>query len=207
VTNVLGKVVLWKHSKGYGFIQPHDGSARRFFHARDFDDGDNGRPRVGDWVRFAPGQDARGRPTATTVRPAVARRGHTAMRTRRSRRPGHRLPLLGWLAWLGWLTGLGWLLKSGQLRQEGLAAVAIASVLTCIVYAVDKRAAERRRRRVPEHTLHLLELIGGWPGAFLAQRMFHHKRSKRSYLLVFWMIGVLQVAGAWLWTQGLLPMR
>jgi uncharacterized membrane protein YsdA (DUF1294 family)/cold shock CspA family protein len=205
VTNVLGKVVQWKDAKGFGFIQPHDDSARLFFHARDFDDGDNGRPRVGDWVRFAPGQDAKGRAAAVAVRPAVARRGHTALRTRRSRRLVHRLPLMGWLALLGWLTGLGWLLRDGHLPREALAAVVIVSVLTWVVYAVDKRAAERRRRRVPENTLHVLELVGGWPGAFLAQRMFHHKSSKRSYQLVFWTIGALQAAGAWLWTQGLLP--
>lgn len=36
--------------------------------------------------------------------------------------------------------------------------------------------------------LHLLELLGGWPGAFLAQRRLHHKCSKGSYQFVFWLI-------------------
>jgi len=206
VTNVLGKVVQWKDGKGYGFIQPHDGSARLFFHARDYDDGDNGRPRVGDWVRFAPGQDAKGRASAVAVRPAVARRGHTAMRTRRSRRLVHRLPLIGWVALLGWLAGFAWLLHSGRLPQAALAVVVIASLLAWIVYALDKRAAGRRRRRVPENTLHLLELLGGWPGAFLAQRMLHHKSSKRGYQWVFWAIGVLQAVFGWVWAQGALPL-
>ena len=30
-------------------------------------------------------------------------------------------------------------------------------------------------------TLHTLELIGGWPAAFLAQRWLRHKCSKRSF--------------------------
>ena len=38
-------------------------------------------------------------------------------------------------------------------------------VVTFVVYAVDKRAAGRHGRRVPENTLHLLAVAGGWPGA------------------------------------------
>jgi hypothetical protein len=41
---------------------------------------------------------------------------------------------------------------------------------------------------VPEARLHLLELLGGWPGAFLAQRRLRHKCSKHSYQVVFWLI-------------------
>jgi uncharacterized membrane protein YsdA (DUF1294 family) len=33
-----------------------------------------------------------------------------------------------------------------------------------------------------------LELLGGWPGAFLAQRWLRHKCSKGSYQAVFWLI-------------------
>jgi uncharacterized membrane protein YsdA (DUF1294 family) len=41
---------------------------------------------------------------------------------------------------------------------------------------------------VSEANLHLLELLGGWPGAFLAQRRLRHKCSKGSYQFVFWLI-------------------
>jgi len=33
-------------------------------------------------------------------------------------------------------------------------------------------------------------LLGGWPGAFLAQRRFRHKCSKVSYQVVFWVIAL-----------------
>jgi len=47
--------------------------------------------------------------------------------------------------------------------------------------------------RIPEATLHFLELIGGWPGAFVAQRRLRHKCSKRSYQAVFWLVvGIYQ---------------
>jgi len=62
------------------------------------------------------------------------------------------------------------------------------SALTYRAYARDKRRAQQGAWRVPEWQLHLLELLGGWPGAFLAQRRLRHKCSKGSYLTVFWLI-------------------
>lgn len=73
-----------------------------------------------------------------------------------------------------------------------LAGVAIAaSVVAYFAYRSDKRRAEAGARRVPELTLHALELVGGWPGAFLAQRRFRHKTAKVSYQAVFWTIVLL----------------
>ena len=66
-----------------------------------------------------------------------------------------------------------------------------ASLVTYAVYRHDKARAEARGWRVPEATLHVLELIGGWPGAFLAQRRLRHKIAKRSYQAVFWAIVLL----------------
>ncbi len=82
-----------------------------------------------------------------------------------------------------------------------LLAYAVASVLTFFVYGLDKRAAMRGRWRTPEATLHLLELLGGFPGALLAQRILRHKRAKVRYLIVFWLIVLLHAAawGGWLW--------
>lgn len=41
--------------------------------------------------------------------------------------------------------------------------------------------------RVPENTLHLLALLGGWPGALYAQQTLRHKTQKTSFRIVFWM--------------------
>lgn len=35
--------------------------------------------------------------------------------------------------------------------------------------------------------LHALELLGGWPGALLAQQLLRHKTKKTSYQVVFWL--------------------
>ncbi len=82
-----------------------------------------------------------------------------------------------------------------------LLAYVVTSVITFLVYGLDKRAAVRGRGRTPEATLHLLELLGGFAGALLAQRVFLHKRAKRGYQVVFWLIVLLHAAAwaAWLW--------
>jgi uncharacterized membrane protein YsdA (DUF1294 family) len=74
----------------------------------------------------------------------------------------------------------------------------LMSVMCFGVYWVDKRSAIKDERRVPENTLHLLELLGGWPGGFVAQRVLRHKNRKSSYQVAFWCIVVLHVA-VWVW--------
>ncbi|TVS00496.1 MAG: DUF1294 domain-containing protein [Phycisphaerales bacterium] len=71
----------------------------------------------------------------------------------------------------------------------------VASLVTIALYAHDKRSARKGRWRVSERTLHRWELLGGWPGALVGQRLFKHKRRKQSYRRVFWMIVFLHVAG------------
>jgi uncharacterized membrane protein YsdA (DUF1294 family) len=66
-------------------------------------------------------------------------------------------------------------------------AVAV-SVIAYVVCVMDKRRAQTGQWRIPEATLHTLEFLGGWPGAFLAQRHFRHKTAKTSYRVVFWLI-------------------
>ena len=74
----------------------------------------------------------------------------------------------------------------------------IMSSIAFATYLIDKRRAIRNEWRVPEATLHGLELFGGWPGAFIAQRVLRHKSRKTRYLLVFWGIGLIH-ALAWVW--------
>lgn len=74
-----------------------------------------------------------------------------------------------------------------------LACVAL-SVASYVLYAIDKRAARRSGQRVPERTLHLLALLGGWPGALLAQRVLRHKTAKPAFLVLFWLTALTHVA-------------
>ena len=82
---------------------------------------------------------------------------------------------LGRLAtWIDWRVVLG-----GSVAMQ---------LIAYFIYGFDKRRAETNGQRVPENILHAVELLGGWPGAFLAQRRFRHKISKTSYQVVFWII-------------------
>src|SRR5690606_35473230 len=61
----------------------------------------------------------------------------------------------------------------------------VMSLLCFGVYWWDKRSSIKGGRRVREAHLHWLELLGGWPGAFIAQRKLRHKNRKGSYQFVF----------------------
>lgn len=75
----------------------------------------------------------------------------------------------------------------------------VLSLVTFIAYALDKAAARKGSWRTPESTLHLLSLLGGWPGALVAQRKLRHKTRKPSFRLVFWLT-VLLNCGILLWS-------
>jgi len=67
----------------------------------------------------------------------------------------------------------------------------VASVVAFLAYWTDKRAAQAGNWRTPEATLHLIEVLGGWPGALIAQRVFRHKTRKTDFQLMFWAMVVL----------------
>lgn len=73
----------------------------------------------------------------------------------------------------------------------------VLSLLTLVLYRHDKQRAMAGGPRTPEKTLHLLELLGGWPGALVAQQVYRHKTRKVEYQLVFWLI-VLAHQALWL---------
>lgn len=74
------------------------------------------------------------------------------------------------------------------------ATCVVLSLVTIVVYGWDKSCAKRGARRVPEATLHLLALLGGWPGAALAQSLFRHKSQKTSFRIVFYLTVALHLA-------------
>ncbi|OYQ41349.1 hypothetical protein CHU94_09730 [Rhodoferax sp. TH121] len=81
-----------------------------------------------------------------------------------------------------------------------LAAWATLNLLTFALYARDKYAARTGQWRTPENTLHLLSLLGGWPAAWLAQRVLRHKTAKRSFQMVFWLsvVGNIALLGSYI---------
>lgn len=63
--------------------------------------------------------------------------------------------------------------------------------------AYDKHLAKAQKQRIPERTLLSFVFFGGTIGSGLAMLIFRHKTSKKSYLLKFWVIVIVQVLIAW----------
>jgi uncharacterized membrane protein YsdA (DUF1294 family)/cold shock CspA family protein len=165
------KIAEWDRQKGYGFLQ--FGQQRIFLHRRDFAE-HHKQPAVGDVIRFAVGKDAQGRICAQNA-------AHV--------NDGGRITLLAVVALTVLLVVP--VIALHRLGANFLWVGVYAFVLGCIsygCYAADKRSARQGDWRISEASLHLTELLGGWPGAFLAQRRLRHKVSKSSYLVVFWLI-------------------
>ena len=183
-SELTARIVEWDHRSGYGFLQL--GKERVFLHHRDFA-GFHRAPAVGDKISFSMGRDARGRSCAKN---AVHANGGVGIEVVSSHANGGGgigvvsiLVLIGLLV-LPVIAGQQFGADSQWVGAYGV----LLSALTYWAYAVDKRRAEEREWRVSEARLHLLELLGGWPGAFLAQRRLRHKCSKGSYQVVFWLI-------------------
>jgi len=99
------------------------------------------------------------------------------------------------LIWGGGITAAAAGLLAWQLRVPLLPAyLGGVNVATILLYGYDKLAARSSLLRVPENALHFLALAGGTPGAFLAQGLFHHKTSKGSFRLTFWLLAAIQLA-------------
>ncbi|HAI36376.1 MAG TPA: DUF1294 domain-containing protein [Alcanivorax sp.] len=71
---------------------------------------------------------------------------------------------------------------------------ALMSAISFSLYGLDKRSSTRGGWRTSEARLHLIELLGGWPGALLAQRVFRHKTRKMSFLVVFYLATAVNLA-------------
>lgn len=75
--------------------------------------------------------------------------------------------------------------------------LACINVFSGLIFSIDKQAAIKGRRRIPERTLHLLEVLGGAFANLLLMYTLRHKNRKFSYWFWTWlvMIGWVVVIG------------
>jgi len=89
----------------------------------------------------------------------------------------------------------------GLLPPAILLLYIIVSLLTYLFYYLDKSAARNGTWRTKESTLHILALLGGWPGAWVARQRLRHKTRKQPFCFVFWVTVLLNLGVlAWLYT-------
>lgn len=194
-----GVLRSWDDEKGFGFIRSEQGDY--FVHISNVR-GER-RPLQGESVYFVAGTDDQGRLRAQHMRsselsldrPAIRRKPNAPAQPSPANRPSRRhtpanlkrtfslvvatsaIPAIG--AWQAFTdNALLWPL----LLYIGM------SVLSIFQYWHDKQSAQNGTWRTPEKQLHAVELLGGWPGALLAQQLLRHKTQKGSYQGVFWLI-------------------
>lgn len=185
-----GKIAHWTTDRGFGFIRPLDGGRDIFLHISDIRH-DAYEPKVGDEVSYSLKQGSKGRPQAAGAVIAGVPRASRNWATMLAA----PIPVI-------FLTSLYLMVEYRMFLLPYL----IMSTATLIAYGVDKHRAKTGGWRKTEPTLQLYGLLGGWPGAILAQMLFRHKTRKLSFQLLFWSIVAIHV-GFWTWLQktGLSP--
>jgi uncharacterized membrane protein YsdA (DUF1294 family) len=112
----------------------------------------------------------------------------------RGRRTSRSGLLTGFIVAVVFLVIVGVLTVLGRIPLQVPIIYTLMSLFTCSAYAYDKSSARNRRWRTQESTLHFMSLLGGWPGALIAQRLFRHKSAKMEFLVVFWLSVVVNCA-------------
>lgn len=190
-----GTLTAWNDDRGFGFISTTPGTERVFVHISAFQDRSQ-RPQLGASVSFEVESGTEGKSQAVRVLPAGGiRMPARTPSPRDGRRPARRgapsplaflailaFVLLALVEFTAWHVPLWW---------AGIYAG--ASIICFIAYAMDKAAAVAGRWRVSESMLLSLGLLGGWPGAILAQQFLRHKTRKTSFVVAFWGTVLLNV--------------
>lgn len=171
-----GKLRAWNDEKGFGFIVPSDGGKDVFVHISAFSNRAR-RPEVGQTVTFALSTDKQGRPRA--VKATLP--GDTLSRPMKK---GGMVEAV--IVASAFLVLLAFSVVSHKIPAAIFWVYLAISLITFLWYAFDKTAAKDGTRRTPETTLHWLSLLGGWPGALIAQQTLRHKSRKRSFRVAFW---------------------
>lgn len=185
---IKGKITSWNEDKGFGFISPNDGGKQIFVHIKAFNNREK-IPMINQGVTYSISADKSGRPCAANV----TRAGELLSKSRRKERRSFAIfiPVL-------FIAIVGISALTNNIPFLVLPFYLAVSLLTFILYAVDKSAAQKGLWRTKESTLHLFSLAGGWPGGMIAQQTLRHKSKKQTFRAVFWGT-VLLNSGIFIW--------
>ncbi len=181
-----GKISDWNDDKGYGFVEPNGGGTRAFVHIKSFSDLPR-RPINGDIIIYETTTDEKGRIQATNI---AFTRIKKKQKVQQSRELGsfNKFIIMAFTAYLLVLVSVY------NLPVVVLLGFIVLSIITFAAYALDKNAAQSGSWRTQESTLHMLALVGGWPGAMYAQQKLRHKSIKTEFRQVFWATVVINIS-------------
>lgn len=188
-----GRIVNWKDDQGFGFITTNGDTDQVFVHINAFVNKKR-RPVGNEIVTYNVTTDPKGRKRAENV----AFMGERTPAATSSPHNKSSIPLAFAIFFATVVTAM---VLMGKLPTITLVLYLGASLMAFAAYALDKSAALNGRWRTPESTLHLFGIIGGWPGALVAQRFLRHKSKKHSFQFTFWATVTLNCGGfVWLLT-------
>ena len=187
-----GKIVSWNNDKAYGFIAPINSktinnrtSGTHVFIHKSAILNKAKNPARGDVITFSLSKDKQGRPCAIDA-------------TFSGEKLAKKYPPLSEALPI-YLTGIfmfGLLLSYLKFLLPTWIFVLYTStsVISVVMYIIDKSNAKRGEQRIPEIMLHLIAIIGGWPGAAIAQQTLRHKNRKQSFQVGFWLTVLFNLA-------------
>lgn len=181
---ITGTLRSWNDDRGFGFLTPNGVGSDVFVHISSFPAGSH-RPKVGDVISYTVGTNPQGKTFAQDVEPRSAPRF-----AKRSRPFG----AAGFVAVIGFIALFVIVATQWPLPLWVSVTYIGSSIVAIIIYGLDKQAATAGHWRVSESTLLGLGLVGGWPGAIVAQEFFHHKTNKPAFRAAFWLTVVVNVA-------------
>jgi uncharacterized membrane protein YsdA (DUF1294 family)/cold shock CspA family protein len=185
---IKGSITTWNDEKGFGFITPDGGGKQVFIHISDFNNRTH-RPELNQQVVYTLSHDKQNRVCAKNA----------TLAGDKLRKKSRGLPSI--IFALSFLVIVSVAVLLDKAPPLILYVYLIASLLTFLKYALDKSAAKKSKWRTPESTLHLFSIVGGWPGALIAQQILRHKSKKLSFRIVFWFTVLLNCGGvAWILT-------
>lgn len=187
-----GTLKTWKDDRGFGFIQPIDGSQEVFLHISEVKDATR-RPQKNDTIYYYCVVQSDGKVRAYNAfilgsRSRFKSSASTSDYQPKSNFLGSNFPIME-VVLLSLLPTIGVIHFTWTTLNPLPATIYPAmSILTYMLYADDKVRAKRQHWRVSEKTLHWFELAGGWLGGIIAQKTLRHKSKKESYQATFWTI-------------------
>ena len=181
---VSGKIVKWDSERGFGFVKTAEVAEDIFFHVNTLVGKNETSPQQNESVTvFAKYDDDKKRWSATKItspkreqlKAECEAKEHTLIR-----------PMKDKLKWAAPVVGV-WLLVVYVASWALGTSYLLISSITLAIYALDKKLAlDKTNNRIPENTLHVLAVIGGWAGALVARFLFRHKTQKQPFVQIFW---------------------
>ncbi|MDQ1570218.1 MAG: hypothetical protein QOF79_892 [Actinomycetota bacterium] len=177
---LTGGLTFWNDARGFGFITP-PGGEQVFVHIEAFPFSSR-RPLLGDDLEFELELAPDGRRRAKRAQIVGSGPADGIRRARYPVRPG----IVSFVAIPAFLAVYVLVSLASPVPYWVAILYLGASVLCFVAYAVDKSAAVAGRWRISESILLSLGLIGGWPGAIVAQQILRHKTKKTRFRSAFW---------------------